>query len=249
MWPVTLEQWDARLHWIQGRAQRWEQGLTLWAGEVVELGTNARIPSIVPSALYTLITELSIGKIESRRATYKMRSFQGENYPDTTAERTDALLKSLSPRHIVDLMVGRDRLESISNTLLLVVLPLATCYNRGCYVDRRLSQSGNPDGNGDEPQQTPCAPAITSWWEQRSPRQGTSYFDPLNRLSHLGQEARNTFDDSICGRCLNAIKMACDDLREWMWDELPFLFALKARAPGVTYGYGACLTRHFTHVS
>lgn len=264
MWPVTLEQWDARLEWVKSHSQRWEPQLVPWAGkwnsgnilgnkltvsfdhiaDAIELGLDAQIPSIVPGAFYILNVELYADMLASQAIGYNMGRFQGTPLGDASATRTEALLRSLNPNHFVGLMAGRERLDGLSYRLLSEVLPQTTPFYNGCDGIHEDA----PVGVG-VPQPSPCAPAIAIWWEKRTPRSSVlvfksrfTYLNPLERLAELGKEAESTSDDGpICLSCLEAIAWACEDLREWLWSELPYLFGLKSRDPAVTYGYKACL--------
>ncbi len=207
---------------------------------------NAQIPSIVPGAFYILSSELFTSYVESTQIGLSLGSFRGANDVDQTAERAEALIGPLTSRHLVRLMIGRERLDIISTKLLTDVLPWATIYARTCnrqYIDEELDDI--PD---DQRGTTPCTPEIRMWWKNRTSsstacatNSRTIYLDPLQRLRELMEEAKQTNHGPICWSCLNTMTKACEELRQWLWDELPYIFGVKSRDSEVEYGYRARL--------
>lgn len=191
--------------------------------------------------------------LQSKITTSKsIREVQGP-VSDACIPNTPALLDSLFNRlqrsQMSQLMYGREVLRTMTIFLVTSVLQLSVGYCKGCY-------GGKAPGDRLD---TSCASKARDWYAKQrdilfsiSPYScGRWLNDPLRGFTLLKMyaERMSASADGVCSGCSSDIVKIIAALRRYIWDELPYIFLLKARDSERVYGYASYMYVHSDSLS
>lgn len=179
--------------------------------------------SVLPLAFFELhvITSLPI-----RAGDKPVSKGTSQDFEDASSTMLP-ILDSLKPQHICQLLQGREWLRVVVTRLVTTKVPQRIHY-------ARLQPCLSPGLSG-------CKDEIKKWWDTLL-RDHTGYHQlPANPISafitiseRFNRESAERY--GVCSGCKGHICEILGACRQYMWDELPYFFAIKPREEGAIYG-------------
>ena len=226
------------------------------------MGGDTQLTDIIPGAFYILNYDFfNLAGSHETGWCYKPRPAP----QSLVYERMKLITQDLKPHQVLQWLSGQQTLQVLSVNLLSWVLPKVTLYVIGCEGGGGGDESEETWLEMEffnAPRQSPCATAIKAWWEDILPPPGplkdhfdlsvpidlkrgppstgsaTTFADPLHTLSRLVEECTSgRYDAKICEQCRMSMVQAFEDTREFIWNELPYIFLLQEREAGTEEDY------------
>ncbi|KAI0084542.1 hypothetical protein BDY19DRAFT_526787 [Irpex rosettiformis] len=213
-WPVTLEGWDKIVQRIRdAQVEASEEGVEcplVNPASLILLAEEANVPSVLPAAYYNLYTQW--------KNSYRL---EGHTWKEVCEESHFAVdLTGFTLEHHLRMAEGSDFLRTAITQLWGFILPtIFQCRREECRRDTK------------------------KWISEQFVQYMTSqelFYDPLDTLAKIKQPIpRLEFSKEygICIGCLDQLENAMDACRDYIWEDFPYLFKLKARESGKMYGF------------
>ncbi|KAI0345780.1 hypothetical protein BDW22DRAFT_913150 [Trametopsis cervina] len=242
-WPTTLPEWDLYIHSVHNLSP--VPNVVAGAARAVKLGYQGQAACILPAAFYALHMTAVSDDYDTMAEYLRVRPVPFPEHRQEPFAAIPTLLAELDPLHIAHFMMGRERLMLLT-TRLRYVLPIATSFAKGCKYLEGPVPNLRPDK--EDERVTSCMRPIEAWWRREDDEEEGKgshewHADPFGRLKVLADGVAVQNLTEICNVCRTGLKDTLLDTRQYLWEELPYLFSVKPREEGVQYGYAHHLRR------